>query len=162
MKILDILFRVSQTNDNIIQVLNNVQLFENLSLYDLENLSKVIDVHNFPENHILFKENEMADGLWIIAKGILKIYKNTVEGKEIEIAKLIDNNYFGEMGIIQSDKRTASVKTISESNLYFLSKENFENLLRRNLKTANKILYNISRMLSQRLSESNVRYITKI
>ncbi|HOK40917.1 MAG TPA: cyclic nucleotide-binding domain-containing protein [bacterium] len=161
MKIIDLLFKINKQNDTIVQCLNNVQLFENLSLYDLENLAEVITVKKFPENAIIFKQNDEADGLWIIEKGILKIYMEIEEGKEIELTQLVDYNYFGEMALIQNAKRSASVKTIIPSTLYFLSKENFEKLIRKNLKTANKILYNISRMLSKRLQESNIKFLSK-
>lgn len=162
MKLLNILFKVNKQFDDVVKILNNVQLFENLSLYDLESLSEVIQIKEFPENKIIFNQNDEADGLWIIAQGVLKIFLTTPEDKEIELSQLVDYNYFGEMALIQNIKRTASVKTVTACRLYFLSKENFEKLLRKNLKTTNKILYNIARMLSRRLQESNIKYLTKI
>lgn len=161
MKLVGLFFKANKTSDHVVKILNYVQLFENLSLYDLENLADVILEKELPQDHIVFRENDEADGLWIIEKGVLKIYKISAEDKEIELAQLVDYNYFGEMALIENIKRSASVKTKTPAKLLFLSKDNFEKLLRKNLKTTNKILYNISRMLSKRLRESNVKFLSK-
>ncbi|HPP86255.1 MAG TPA: cyclic nucleotide-binding domain-containing protein [bacterium] len=161
MNFFKILFKTKPADDETVVSLSKVQLFDNLSLNDLEELSLEIEEKNIDKDAIIFKENDESDGMYIIKNGGVNIVKQNDKGEEIVIVTLGNYDYFGEMSLIDNIKRTATVKTIIPTTLYFLSKENFNKMLKKNKNTTIKILFNLSRTLSRRLELTTKNFIFK-
>ncbi|HPN31063.1 MAG TPA: cyclic nucleotide-binding domain-containing protein [bacterium] len=152
---------VKPADDETVITLSKVQLFDNLSLHDLEELSLEIKELSYEQNSIVFSENDESDGMYIIKSGGVNITKKNDAGKEFVITTLGELNYFGEMSLIDNIKRTATVKTIIPTSAYFLSKIHFNAMLKKNKTTTIKILFNLSRTLSRRLELTTKNYIFK-
>ncbi|MBP7653813.1 cyclic nucleotide-binding domain-containing protein [Candidatus Dependentiae bacterium] len=155
------LLSVKPTDDETVITLSKVQLFDNLSLHDLEELSLEINEINFDKDSVVFSENDESDGMYIIKSGGVNILKKNDAGKEFIITTLGDLNYFGEMSLIDNIRRTATVRTIIPTTAYFLSKHHFNIMLKKNKTTTIKILFNLSRTLSRRLELTTKNYIFK-
>ena len=66
------------------------------------------------------------------------------------VSTLTDGDFFGEIALFTDQKRTATVKSISYSDLYRLDKELFEEVLRRYPKIAN----HIRKIAEERMTEN--------
>ena len=155
------LFSTKPADDETVISLSKVQLFDNLSLNDLEELSVEIEELSFDKDSIVFKEGDETNGMFIIKEGGVNITKQNEQGKEIIIITLGNHDYFGEMSLIDNIRRTATVKTVIPTVVYFLSKQNFNKMLKKNKNTTIKILFNLSRTLSRRLELTTKNFIFK-
>ncbi|MDL5053917.1 cyclic nucleotide-binding domain-containing protein [Oscillatoria laete-virens NRMC-F 0139] len=81
-----------------------------------------------PENQVVFKEGQKADGFYYIEKGQVAVVK-TVGGKERVIAKLGAGEIFGEMALIDKKPRSATIKTLRKTKLVFVSSKEFNKQL---------------------------------
>ena len=88
---------------------------------------------------ILFKEGELGDAMFVILFGDL-----SVERQNIVIAKRIRGDYVGEMALIESGPRVATVKALTETYLLKISNEQFHNYFASNRQTLMEILKTIS------------------
>ncbi|MBP7654442.1 cyclic nucleotide-binding domain-containing protein [Candidatus Dependentiae bacterium] len=135
--------------EQIIEFLKKVSLFENLSNEDLNSLSKKIKLENFEKKSMVFKENEPGNKLYILIEGKLVLSKN-IENKEKVVAVIIPVNPVGEMSILDDEPRSLTVKTVADSKLLSLEKEDFKEMVRNNP----EISFKIFKILSSRLREA--------
>lgn len=109
--------------------LQAVPLFKNLSAEDLEKISQHASTRSFPKNTVVINEGDDTDSLYLIDKGSVKVYLSDNNGKEVIINTLETGEYFGELAILSSGKRSASVMTLENTTLSLINKNNFKNLL---------------------------------
>lgn len=83
----------------------------------------------FERGEIIFNEGNPNDGIYLIRRGRVKIFKRIYKnGKtiEYELAKLGENKIFGEMAVLGDGVRTASVKAITKTSCIIITKNCFE------------------------------------
>ncbi len=87
-----------------------------------EILLEACENKDFKKDDIIFSQEDKADGMYIIKSG-----KVDVERDYEVIATLGDGDCVGEMGIMLNEKRSATVRVVSDNlSTYFLSKIVYE------------------------------------
>ncbi len=101
---------------------------------------------------IIFKEGDLADGLYMIHKGRVTIQKKSISGEEI-INELGETDFFGELSLISSAPRNATAMALTDCELIRMDRISFEETIRSNPGFALSTI----RMLARRLDEADVR-----
>ena len=82
----------------------------------------------FKKNELLMREGETGSESYIIVDGKVQVYKN-INGKRIEISVLKKGDIVGEMSIITSEPRTASVVAMRKTEVMVLNQDLFKEYL---------------------------------
>ena len=130
------------------EFLNGVDLFKGLTDAQLERLAVSAVELSFPVGDI-FKDNDDADGLYIIKAGMVKVTKKAAEtsGMEAVLAILKPGNSFGELSLIDGLPRSANVVAMAPTVCYFLPREAFLLALKENLEIAFALLPALAAMV---------------
>ncbi|MCK4586708.1 MAG: Crp/Fnr family transcriptional regulator [Gammaproteobacteria bacterium] len=136
-------------------VLDKISLFSELSESDLEAVIKLAVTRNFPKNTMILCEGDQSDSLYVILSGKVKVFLSDEEGKEVTLNVQGEDEYFGELALLDSAPRSASVVTLEKTRLAVISKSSFEECMEKNP----AIPIKVSRGLARRLRElsENVR-----
>jgi len=132
-------------------MLKNTPLFSDISDDELKVLQKVAVLKTFPKNTILFSEGDPSDSFYVVSKGKVNVGINDEEGREIILSMLGPGEYFGEMALLDGEPRCAFVMTKEKTQLFIISKKNFQTLLISNP----EIMFNLLKGLQKRLREAN-------
>ena len=125
---------------SILPILKKIPLLEELNDEDHQEIIKHINLEYFPAHHILFHENEPGDAVYILKRGVVRIFhENENPEEEQEVAMLGDNDFFGEMAIISEKPRNATAETQEDSEIFILRKEDFVQLVASNPNMASRI-----------------------
>jgi CRP-like cAMP-binding protein len=111
-------------------------------------------VKRFQRGEVIFSENSDCDGMYIIDKGRVRVYKTveTPQGpKELDLCQLGPNAMFGEMAMIDESQRSASVQAVEPTDCTIITKQIFEDQLSR----IPSWMVNMIRILVQRLRDTN-------
>lgn len=131
---------VQDNSLSILPILKKIPLLEELNDDDHKEIVKHINLEYFPAHHVLFHEGEPGDAVYIIKRGVVRIYHaNENKEDEQEIAMLGDNDFCGEMAIISEKPRNASAETEEDSEVFILKKEDFVQLVASNPNMASRI-----------------------
>jgi hypothetical protein len=82
----------------------------------------------FQPGQVVFQEGEEGDCAYFIHSGEVEIVQ-TENGKEKIVASLGPGQYFGEMALITSHPRNATVRVVNATKLAVLGKKNFLTML---------------------------------
>jgi signal transduction histidine kinase len=134
-------------------------LFAGLSPEIFETISKRIDILTLAPDEILFEEDEPGECLYLIAEGSIKISKRGRGGKQETLTYLPANDYFGEMALIDSGKRSAQATAVGTTTLGRINRETWDLLLRL---APQRILTNFTHSVTQRLRQNNQHFIEQM
>ena len=105
---------------------------------------------------VIFKEGEDDQMLYIVCKGRIRIISQIGEYK-IPICDLGEGTFFGEMALLEKAPRSATAIAVEDSELLLISRANFFRFLESDTRTAARLLYNLTKLLSARIRASNKR-----
>ena len=117
-------------------ILKTVPLFSSLSDEQLRLLQPCLQQRSYPRNSFILRAGEETDALYIILSGRVKVLIPDDQGREVILATLGPNEYFGEMGLLDEQPRSASVETLEACQMLRFSKSGFVGCLKDNFDLA--------------------------
>lgn len=113
------------------RLLRRVPLFKSLSDGDLERILNLTNFKKYSRDDVILFESEEGSLLFIIAKGSVKISRISDKGKEVILAILRSGDFFGELSLLDNQKRSANVIAIEDSELLVLRREDFLDIIKK-------------------------------
>ena len=132
-------------------VLKAVPLFASFPEDQLRMLTMVVMRKSAPRSTTIMAGGDPTDSLYIVLSGRLKVMMSDAEGKEVILSILLPGEFFGEMGLIDDEPRSATVVTIEPCELLSIAKRDFKKCLAENFEMAMAVM----RGLVKRLREAD-------
>ena len=85
-------------------------------------------VRSFPKGTILINEGDIADSLYIVLSGRVKVYASNAAGREIVLSFFGPGEYIGEMSL-DGSPRSASVITMEPTTCAVVARASFQEFL---------------------------------
>ena len=96
------------SNQPIVELLQNVALFESLDPTELHEFAEVARVSELLEGGRLFAEGEAADDIMFIVSGSIRLTCRDPSGVEIVVGYVQAGDILGEMAVLDPASRSAS------------------------------------------------------
>lgn len=129
-----------------LNLLRNLVLFRKLDYEELIRVNNHIVEKSFPTGGRIFSEGDDGDELYVILEGLVAIRRG-----DVEIAGLSRGTHFGEMVMVDRQKRSADAVALEDSICLALSRKDFYDIVQNHSQTGVKLLWNLSRVLAVRL-----------
>jgi CRP/FNR family cyclic AMP-dependent transcriptional regulator len=110
-------------------VFEKVLLFSGLSGSELAILAQHATIRTYPKNTIVINEGDEANALYVVISGQVKVFLSNEEGREIIVNMQGPCEHFGELALLDSTPRSASVMTTEKTQLAVVSKPDFQRML---------------------------------
>lgn len=144
-----------------VELLQKLHLFQKLTFDETSRLGSIIQYVDVPADSIVIEQNALGDALYVIAKGEVKITRDSDnDGKHEaheELGRLHDGELFGEMSLIDDVLTSARVTTTQASRLLKMPRAAFEQLLAADDKLAVKVYRSFIRTMAERLRKANAQ-----
>lgn len=106
-------------------VLESTALLSSLSHEELQTLAARTVRKLFSAGELLFSEGEPCNGLHIIAKGKIRIFKTSVNGREQVLAVNAPGESVAELPVFDGGPFPASAAAIEDTEIAFISRRDF-------------------------------------
>jgi CRP/FNR family transcriptional regulator/CRP/FNR family cyclic AMP-dependent transcriptional regulator len=134
-----------------VQLLAGVELFSELDPDELAKVATLAQARTVAKDTTIFHAGDSADAVFVVASGKVKIVVTSTDGKEFILTQLGAGQVFGEMALLESAPRSASVLTVTAVELLVINRHDFHHLL----DTAPRITRKLLTILSRRLRRAN-------
>jgi len=132
--------------------LREIGLFGALSDEVLGHLATVLKTARVAPGDTVFREGDGgAREMYVVLDGEMEVSKRSRRGRDMRVAILGPNDWFGEMSVLDMQTRSATVRALAPSRLIRFTSEDMDALYRFDLKSYALIVLNIARDLSRRL-----------
>jgi serine/threonine protein phosphatase PrpC/CRP-like cAMP-binding protein len=130
-------------------VLGGMPLFRRLNERELLRVLQVADVRPYGADDVVIREGDRGDELFIVLAGQVRVTKG-----EAALRTLGRGEHFGEMALIRSVPRSASVTSEGPSELIVIRRADFFEILRTEHELAVKLLWQFLGVLADRLDQT--------
>jgi CRP/FNR family cyclic AMP-dependent transcriptional regulator len=127
------------------KALQSVPFFANLSQVDAENLAERLVIRHFSPGQIIFHHGDPGGLLYIIIRGKVKIAHSTPEGQEALLAILGEDDFFGELALLDDSPRSATAEAIQVTETLTLHRDEFISFISNNPKFSLHVLKTLAR-----------------
>ena len=132
----------------VLELLKGVELFSELSDDQLKLLANLVEVQNFNRDEtVVLEGDDSVQALYLIASGSVQVYMTGVDGRETILSFLERGDFFGEMSLIDGEPRSASVRTVTDSQMLIIYREGFLSLIKQYPELAMSLLSEMSKRL---------------
>jgi NTE family protein len=109
--------------------LSSVALLSALDESTLAALDAELKWVRVPGGQILFRENDVADALYVVMSGCLGVSVSDGHGGDTLVSRIVAGETVGEMGILDGGFRSATVQALRDTELLRLDKSSCERLV---------------------------------
>jgi CRP-like cAMP-binding protein len=136
------------------ETVRSIPLFSGLSREDVAKIMGNLQEVEFAAGATIFSQGNPGDALYLIQSGAVQVVLNVSEDRSEIIAVMGPQEYFGEMALLSSAPRSATVIAVKDSTLWKLSRESWDELIAKHPSW----LLHFCAILSQRLSVMDREY----
>jgi CRP-like cAMP-binding protein len=138
------------------------KLFEGLGEAELAEIATVTFTWRAAEGDVLFHQGDAGDRLLVVTAGELEASGRLPDGGERLFAKVGPGEIVGELALLAGGRRTATVRAVTDSAGFALTRQTFE-LLRLQLRpVARKVVRKIGEVSLQRLEARYARLTAEL
>ena len=152
------LFKTPAEKSELEEVLLSMLPFKYLSKNNINLLTKLIHNRSYAANEYVFYQDDPGIGLYIIIKGEILITQEAEEGDQFDLATLGRGDFFGELALLDEERRSASAIAMKDSQLAVIFKPDLDEFVESNPKEGIKVLRGISQIIATRLRNLNQDY----
>jgi small-conductance mechanosensitive channel/CRP-like cAMP-binding protein len=127
-----------------VKALDNVELFRRLTAEETRELAERMRAAPFVRGEALTKQGAEAHWLYIVIEGKAEVHV-AIDGKSEKVATLGAGDFFGEMGLMTGEARSATVVAETDVLCYRLDKQAFQQILSRRPEIAEDISHVLAR-----------------
>jgi len=142
-------------------MLHNLNVFHDLSKDQLDVVRQYLHPARYGEGDVVFEEGERGDKIYFILSGEVSVLAHINEnGRATRVASFGEGVFFGDMAILEDRPRSASVRADSETELLYMTVEDFQYLVKNESLIASRMLMGMARELSYRLRNTTIEVRT--
>jgi ATP-binding cassette subfamily B protein len=107
----------------------DIAVFSELDEATVNSLASVFESQYLEPGELVFSEGQLGDAFYVIARGVVEVVHGLDTPDERVIARLEDGDFFGEMALLSSQRRNASIRVRRATTLLRLDQRSFRQLL---------------------------------
>lgn len=123
---------MARTDEEIRDKLRQIHLFESIKNNEeaLERFQSITRLNRVTAGTVMIREGDVGSEMYIVYRGAVEIQKRTRAGDSYTVTRLSseDNVFFGELALVDDDKRSATVVATEDSEFIVISKSDFVKL----------------------------------
>jgi len=145
---------------DLLNSLKVIPLFNKLNKRDISTLSNIIHNRNYIPGEYVFYQGDPGIGLYIIREGEVTITRENEHGEKIKLATFKKGDFFGELALVDGEKRSASALADTDCRLAVIFKPDLDEYIEKYPRNGIKILQGISQIAAVRLRTINEEYFS--
>lgn len=132
-----------------LEIISGSLLFKGLPENQLKEIEQIAIDKRFNKGEVIFSEGDDGIGFFLVASGLIKIFKVSSEGKEQILHIFGPGEPFGEVPVFSGQQFPASAEAITETKVLFFPRTAFVDLISSNPSLALNMLAVLSLRLRQ-------------
>lgn len=122
----------------------------------LGRLESICRLRKCSDGTVIIREGDIGNEMYIVYSGAVEIKKRTRAGDDYTVLRLsaAQNVFFGEIALIDDDRRSATVVATEDSEFLVITKENFQKLGNEHPDIGLPITREIAKILASRLRKT--------
>jgi CRP/FNR family cyclic AMP-dependent transcriptional regulator len=131
------------------QLLRQAPLFAHLAEEELNAIAEVSRRRAYRRNEVIIRAGERGDAFFLLTSGSVKVSLRDQHWDEVILKILYPFSFFGEMALLDGQRRSATVSAIEKSDTLSFAREDFTRFIQHSPGVILKLLVAMSQRLRQ-------------
>ena len=141
-----------------LSIVHGSSIARGLSEEECTILERVVTRRTLKNDEILIEEDQVDNCLYVIVSGALDVCRHS-GGDWVSLHVLKTGDLAGELGFIDGQPHSASLRSIGPTDLFILERSQFESLLENHPRIIYEVMRTILRTVHAILRRMNLQYI---
>ena len=137
------------TDDRKSGFLSQVPVFSDLGEEDLHSLAGTTVARSVQKGEVIFHEGDNATGFYIVARGRVKVFKDTSDGREQILHIISPGETFAEVALFSGSAYPANAQALEEGEVYYVPREGLLAMIGKDPQLSLNILAGFARWVRQ-------------
>jgi len=146
------------TINEIIEMTGSIPLFDKIDSVQVGVIAAHMRIMHLDEKQRLFAEGEASDYICFIVSGTLEVFKQSQQGRMVAVSTLSRGRTIGEMALMDSYPRSATVIAQTPCTLLKITRESFDLILEKRPRAGIAFLQALSKSLSLHLRKTSGQF----
>ena len=147
--------------DEIYDSLMDSDVFKSLPPAEIQTAARYFTLLKIEEGDVIFSEGDPGIFMSIVNSGDVSVQKINQDEENVEIAVLHKGRSFGEMAVLDGERRSATCIAATDCTLLTLSRDALDKMLSESTRTAAKVIRAVAVSLSKRLRMADGQLIDR-
>ena len=135
--------------------MERIDIFRDLDPVHRESLRGSLERREYRPGDTIFEQGEEGDALYVIARGSATVCVAAPGAPERRLMTFSQGTFFGEMALLDRERRSATLKADDTLICYVLQRDSFERFAAAHPQAALAVVANIGREISLRMRRAN-------
>ena len=149
-------------HEDALTILESFELFQGLARNQLKTLLTMGQREIFDQGDVLVRDGSAEQGLYVIMKGKARISLSTQSDEEMVLVDVGVGETFGEASLLIDAPHPPTVTALEPMDVLRFTRQSLMELMTTDSGLAAHLWHRLARLLSDRLHNSNIRYLSKI
>ena len=149
-------FDYAGSSKTALDTLDHFTFLDGASDEDWATIRAHVETRRFGAGEKIIRVGAVDDAFYILTSGTVEIVIEQNDGEPHVLTNIPKGSVFGEIAFFDEQPRSATVLTRVSGSALRVSRKNFEKLSKANPEIANRILFDLSRVLALRLRWTTV------
>lgn len=153
--------------EEIISQMRETEIFKGIEPRQIEEMLGIALRVKFSAGEIIMHEGETGDTMYIILDGTVEVVKRLIlaEVEDEDMGPEKDKVFtrldatqhavFGEIALLENQKRTATIRALTNCEFFAIRKDDFLNLAQKDCMLGYQVVMNLARIVSARLRKAD-------
>jgi CRP-like cAMP-binding protein/Zn-dependent protease len=112
------------------ELIDGLSLFEDLPVEVLNDLAGRVNLRTVARGQAVVRQGERPDAFYVVRRGTLQAVEEDPDGGDERVLRVLGRGEsFGELGLLESRPRAATVRALEEAEVFEIDKGTFDQLL---------------------------------
>jgi CRP-like cAMP-binding protein len=154
------IFKIPSEISELEKTISSIPPFMHLNQKEINSLISITHNRNYVAGEYIFYQDDPGIGLYIIQEGNVVIERTSEKGNIIIMADLTNGDFFGELALIDGNKRSGSAKAKTDCKLSVIFRPDFDGFIDKYPKLGINILRGVTQIVTTRLRNLNQDYLS--
>lgn len=144
-------------NAELVQHLKVISIFKKFDDDFFTAFTPHLKINHYSKNHTLITEGDSGRDMFLLLSGDVRVIKKTLSGDSYTAALLKAEYgvFFGEVGLLTEDKRTASIISETDIHIATIGAAEFQKFINESPQLGAQLLFEIASSVCTRLNKAN-------
>lgn len=120
------IFNPPTESDDLVKTLRSIPIFTSLTKRDFSTFISIFHSRNYLAGEYIFYQGDPGIGLYILREGEVEIIRENEKGDKLTLAAIHKGDFFGELALIDGEKRSASAVAKNDTRLSVIFKPDLD------------------------------------
>ena len=142
------------------EILQGIELFQGLSRDEIDSVAQVCQERSYRRGELVFSEGSTGDELYIVKSGKVAIQMRGRGHRPATVIHVVEpNQIFGELALVDQERRAAGAKAISDCEILILLRQDLYRVFEANHHIGQVVMRNIAVVVASRLRKTNLQLL---